>query len=83
METIQKNMTEMKSKFVLEHEGEINKVTQKIIETKMKVEESEMGTKIKKGATEFVAEHEEEINKVKATVEKNENESREKRKVAC
>jgi len=71
METIQKNMTEMKSKFVLEHEGEINKVTQKIIETKMKVEESEMGTstKIKKGATEFVAEHEEEINKVKSKVE--------------
>merc|ERR1712238_161388 len=68
-ETIQKNMTEIKSKFVLEHEGEINKVTEKIIETKMKVEESEIGTKIKKGATEFVAEHEEEINKVKATVE--------------
>jgi len=62
-------MTEIKSKFVLEHEGEINKVTEKIIETKMKVEESEIGTKIKKGATEFVAEHEEEINKVKATVE--------------
>ena len=38
-------------------------------EMKMKVEESEIGIKIKKGTTEFVHEHEEEINKVKSKVE--------------
>jgi len=38
-------------------------------EMKMKVEESEIGIKIKKGTTEFVHEHEEKINKVKSKVE--------------